>query len=330
MKQVFKGFSVYAVCLLLTLAFACVMAQDTTLDIVESQEIPGLLYFSLDSEATGRTYTIGVGLPASYGSIDEHAYPVIYLTDAAAKLTTIQVLARSLAKDGSIPEVIIVGIHNAGETTRDADFSAPLANLSYEALMETGLMSLIPETEVGGADNFLAFIKNSLIPLINSEFATDPNTSVYFGHSFGGFFGLHAIQQNDDPFTHYLISSPSIWYDNRALFEREMAAKERTIYVTVGEFEQIPTNLPEDILAYFPEEIVETDRYTRMVDGVVELYDYFKAQEGIDVYAHIEEAGNHTTVNTSAFMRGMQVLLPGINQGEIRRRSEVRPTLPWE
>ena len=329
MKQVFRGFSLCGLGLLLILGFSIfTMAQDTSPEIIESEEISNLIYFGLDSEATGKTYGIGVGLPASYGYREGHKYPVVYMTDADTKLPGILELARALAANGSIPEVILVGIYNAGENTRKEDFSPALTKMSLEDFVS--IAPVDADEAFGGADKFYDFVSTTLIPLIDNEFETDTSTRVYFGHSMGGLFGLQTIQQDDDPFTHYLLSSPSVWFDDRAILEREMSAKERTIYLSVGEFEQIPTNLPEDILAYFPPEIVAEDAFTRMVEGMLELYDYFSMQEGLEVYAHIEESGNHLTADTPGFIRGMQVLLPGTNQGVLRERSAMRPALPWE
>ncbi len=297
-------------------------------ELTPSNSLPGVVHFELASKSTGRTYRIGVGLPAGFSPSSDERYPVVVLTDAEGKLHGSTEVARGLARTRQAPAVILVGVWNPTRTSRRDDLTPSQISspVTAAAAGETY------DTPVGGAKRFHTFLRTELLPTIDEMFPTDPSTRVYFGHSLGGLFGLYALQQPNDPFTHYLISSPSIWWNDREILRNAVPQEKspRTVYLSVGEFEQIPPNLDEDILALFPDEVRATDRAARMVEGALEVFDYLKTRPNVEVYGHIEESAPHISADTPAFERGIRVLLPGVNQGELRRRSSTRPRLPWE
>ncbi|MGR5913571.1 hypothetical protein ACT7DA_04955 [Bacillus pacificus] len=43
----------------------------------------------------------------------------------------------------------------------------------------------------------------------------------YLGHSLGGLFALHILFTNLNAFQNYFISSPSIWWNNQSVLEKE-------------------------------------------------------------------------------------------------------------
>jgi hypothetical protein len=94
----------------------------------------------------------------------------------------------------------------------------------------------------GGGPDFRAFIKNELIPFMDANYRTrDERTFV--GHSYGGLFGSWVMFTEPELFDHYILVSPSLWYDNRLIFrlESEYASKHKQlsakVYFTVGSHE---------------------------------------------------------------------------------------------
>ena len=73
----------------------------------------------------------------------------------------------------------------------------------------------------GGADRFLGFIRATLFDWINERFPAALETPVYFGHSLGGLFGTCALLDPRPPFSHFILSSPSLFWDRYAVFDRE-------------------------------------------------------------------------------------------------------------
>ena len=225
-----------------------------------------------------------------------------------------------------LEEVIIVGVYNYGAKSRWFDFTPTKADKFTQTLEVTAR-----DFPTGGSEQFYAFIVSELMPKINTEYRTDNKKNVLYGHSLGGLFCLSTLQKESSPFTHYLLSSPSIWWNDREIFENPLPKRafEPVVYLTVGEMEQIPTNLPAEIIKLFPKEVIINDGNARMTEGITDAYDYLKAQKNVEVYAHIEEGEVHMSSNIPSFSRGIRTLLNGNNRDELRRRSSERPTLPW-
>ena len=75
----------------------------------------------------------------------------------------------------------------------------------------------------GGADKFMAFIKDELIPKMELDFGADTlrKNRIIIGHSFGGLFAAYAFTNYNNVFGNYIMLSPSLWYDNEILFQME-------------------------------------------------------------------------------------------------------------
>ncbi len=64
-----------------------------------------------------------------------------------------------------------------------------------------------------GADDFLRFIAEELIPLIDENYPTRRGDRTYFGHSLGGAFGLYTLFTKPELFGRFIVSSPAAIYD---------------------------------------------------------------------------------------------------------------------
>jgi hypothetical protein len=73
----------------------------------------------------------------------------------------------------------------------------------------------------GGADRFLGFIRETLFDWVARRYPCCLTSTVYFGHSLGGLFGVHALLSENPCFSHSIISSPSLFWDHYVMFDRE-------------------------------------------------------------------------------------------------------------
>jgi|WetSurMetagenome_2_1015567.scaffolds.fasta_scaffold09679_4 predicted alpha/beta superfamily hydrolase len=147
---------------------------------------------SIQSDVLKQNRKISIFLPEGYDAKDAR-YPVIYVLDADGRDQHVVPTARFLFVNGKMPKAIVVGVFNID---RNHDF---LPDSSISA--NTG----------GGADNFVKFFKNELIPYINKNFKTE-TFRVLVGHSFGGVFAMHALLTDPDLFDAYISIDPSFWY----------------------------------------------------------------------------------------------------------------------
>jgi predicted alpha/beta superfamily hydrolase len=137
--------------------------------------------YSLDSKIMSENRKYLLHLPESYQE-SEKGYPVIYTLDGPSHFRHIVSAMKVLQTNDRMPEAIVVGIpNNPGTRFRD---------LSQKN------------------DQFLNFVENELVPLIDSQYRTNP-TNTLFGHSLAGYFTFHAMT-NGTRFTNFIAASPHI------------------------------------------------------------------------------------------------------------------------
>jgi len=103
----------------------------------------------------------------------------------------------------------------------------------------------------GGADDFLEFVQRTIVPLMEDRYDIDRDRRVLVGKSMGGLSATHALLARPALFSHYLIISPALWWDDyfvdfsdRAVMRQERAThtdrldRPTRVYFTMGELEQ--------------------------------------------------------------------------------------------
>ena len=174
----------------------------------------------LKSAINGATYPINIALPGSYFASD-HTYPVVYLLDAYSSFGIVTEMARLLASDKEMPEIILVGISSEGGSkefvyNRSRDYTP--TQIPEENLPEA-LRSLIPTS--GGGEKFLEFIKTELIPLVESKYRFKPEDRTLAGHSLGGLFVLYSLFREPKLFNRYVAVSPALLWDDEFVLKQE-------------------------------------------------------------------------------------------------------------
>ncbi|MCI0437248.1 MAG: alpha/beta hydrolase [Gemmatimonadetes bacterium] len=168
-----------------------------------------------------------VYLPPDYETSDQR-YPVVYMHDGQNLFDHATSFSGEWAVDKTMDEasrdglgVIIVGIPNMG--AERIDEYSPFA-----------------DERMGGGrgDTYIAFITDTLKPLIDRSFRTHPgvrHTGVA-GSSMGGLISLHALLTRPDVFGFAAAMSPSLWFARRAIFDRVAAisAAVGRLYLDVG------------------------------------------------------------------------------------------------
>lgn len=192
----------------------------------------------LGSEHVGDEFKIFIG---HCGGSDDIAPVVLYLTDANGLFAGAVDIVRLMQLGAHLPPILVVGIgyrrgalgETVGLRTRDLTptSDALIARISPDV------------TVMGGAERFLAFIRDELQPWVRSRYRVDTEDSVYFGHSLGGLFGTYVLLTRPSTFRKYGIGSPSLWWDDDLMFEYEASYAgthddlPATVFFTVGAFE---------------------------------------------------------------------------------------------
>ncbi len=193
--------------------------------------IPATELLSLYSSIVGQEYRIFVALPNStfldsYAENPNTRYPVLYVLDANALFGMVTETVRIFNLLEIIDELIVVGIGYPVDT-----FVATAGFRSRDM------------TPKSGAAEFLQFIREEIIPMIDATYRTSPGDNGILGHSFGGLFGLYTLFNQPDTFNRYIIGSPSISWDETVLLDAEKFVANKAdltarIFMSVGAAEE--------------------------------------------------------------------------------------------
>ncbi len=164
--------------------------------------------FEFESQQVGDTYLIKIAYPRDYATSDKR-YPVLYVTDAETNFGALQYVVQRLAKDKLIPELIVVGI--AYDVSYDEFYRLRSRDLR-PSIPDDPDFDLGGRPDQGQAEQFAAFMRDELFAHIDETYHTIEGDRAYYGHSYGGLFGVWSLMYETDLFNRYLILSPSLWW----------------------------------------------------------------------------------------------------------------------
>jgi len=266
--------------------------------------IPNSEVLALHSKSADQEYRIPIALPMDYAESQDR-YPVLYVLDAdtAYGFAFVTYLVRSvpflrtlsfLGQDPfvtNVPRLIVVGI---GYPTSLYDRPRVWWNLRMRDQTPTSNPDDarkvgLERTYGGNAEKALRFIRKELMPYVNANYRTDPEDSTIVGHSGGGLFALYVLFREPETFRRYVVSSPSMWWDKKVIFnyEREYASKHADLpaklFLSVGSLEEgMVTNLKE-------------------LAGVLKQRKYRR----LEWESHVFEDETHLSVGHPAIFRGI-------------------------
>lgn len=181
-----------------------------------AQDMPGKRD-SIKSMVLNEKRVIQVILPDGYKAGSTIKYDVLYiLDDWNIKLG--RDIQHFIVDEHTMPPMIIVGVLN---TDRNKDL-LPTHNNGNKTS--------------GGADKFLKFFKDELIPYVDKTYPSDGDNTL-FGHSFGGVFVTYALLNEPQLFSNYIAGDPSYWWDNGVMLKQvkeklpSLAGKGKSLYI---------------------------------------------------------------------------------------------------
>lgn len=194
-----RAFAAFLIGLILSLGGAT--AASAQMADFGSPDFPAALRgssFRIQSPEIGRGFDIYVRLPPDYDP-EGPAYPVVYVLDGDSLFPILAANHLFLHYDDGLPEAVVVGIAYGG-----FDPSVNRRNIDFQSPGEG-----VPDGEAG-AEAFLTFLRDELMPVIESQFHVDPEQRVLFGQSRGGAMVLYSAVQDPDLFWGRIASNPSL------------------------------------------------------------------------------------------------------------------------
>jgi predicted alpha/beta superfamily hydrolase len=277
-------------------------APASALTVRGEARIANTQVFDLRSSINGRNYRIMVGTPPSMEAAMK--YPVLYVLDGNQYFATATDAVNRQSYSKEVLPAIVVGI---GYPADDYSIFTSTRNVDL-----TPSPSSIPQVrgEFGGADAFSRVLEEEIRPLIEARYPVDSTRQVLWGQSYAGLFVLRTLFLHPESFSHFALSSPSIWW-NRG----EVLALEPEFLKTVQAKKVRPTVLitsagDEQYRGNNPKRRAEAD-FARMVDNASELASRLESRSGglVTVSRVIFDGEVHNTVPPASLSRTLRFAL---------------------
>ena len=171
----------------------CVYAQENSPFTTGFEE-------TIPSKILSQQRKIWIHIPNSNGGNkvkDKGHYPVVYLLDGSENFNTVVSITEHMTESGLCPPIIVVGIvpeERLSELTNATDKELP--NI------------------VGNGEKFMSFVKNELIPYIDTNYPTTTYKTL-IGHSLGGLTVINTLLHHPNWFNAYVSLDASLWYNQK-------------------------------------------------------------------------------------------------------------------
>jgi predicted alpha/beta superfamily hydrolase len=190
-------------------------------------EVRGIRSSFVDQE-----FKLHIYLPVSYTDTTR-VFPVVYLTDSDAYFGFFRSLVANLRYGNMIPDVVVVGVAYEEDVQ------------SYLRKRERDLLPVAVPNHPGSgeAESFLSFMRDELIPFVESEYRVDSGDRTIVGMSGGATFAFYVLCSSPELFGRYVIISPYLVYGQEIILELENAYAEAhaslpaRLYTAMGELE---------------------------------------------------------------------------------------------
>lgn len=235
--------------------------------------IPNTMEIPLVSSINDIKYNIQIAFPEGYEKSKEK-YPTIYLLDSNDDFPLLTAILRRL-QEVSPEKSIIVGI-------------AYQEYPKYYRRQDYTPSNIADIENSGGADLFYSVLKKELIPVIEEGFNVKKDSRTMVGHSLGGLLGAYLLANKDSIFDNYILSSPSIWWDDYlVLNEENNSISNKRVFISVG-----------------------SEETTKMLESFDKLKNYLNKNSKLYAFKDvIIEGETHASSKIKAYTDGLRWLL---------------------
>jgi len=270
----------------------------------------------LPSRELQRRYQLYIGLPAGYQARGTRRYPLLFVTDAPYAFPLLRSLGRRLGQDGSeLQDHILVGLSYS-----EGDSASTSRNRDYTPVPRAEDAGGPARGSYGQAEAYTRYLADEVLPYVQANFRADMDRKVFAGHSYGGLLGAHILLSEPGLFQHYILSSPSLWFE-RGLLLRRAAARAaqhqpmpaKVLLLTGGYETAAPAALRrrQDAAGR-----AEAARYSRSADrdlvGDMQRFEaLLKAGRlpGLEIASRVLPGEDHLSVNPVSLSQGLRWVL---------------------
>ncbi|ANH70373.1 hypothetical protein ABE85_08465 [Mitsuaria sp. 7] len=206
--------------------------------------LPGTFVHPLPDPATGRRYEAWIDLPPD-APPTAGPRPAVFVTDAPYAFPLVRALRNRVGQHGrNLADFAVVGLAGPADESavdmrsRDYTPSDPRIRSGQPA-------DRYGAPRYGEGAAYLRYLSEVAVPAISARYQFDPDRRVLLGHSYGALLAAQVLFARPTLFSHYILGSPSFWFDRHLMFEREAAyAKQHNdlaarVFQYVGAYEAV-------------------------------------------------------------------------------------------
>ena len=261
------------------------------------------------AQALKRDYQLYVALPDSYRQGNKR-YPVLFVVDANYSFAIVRNIAQRLNKHAGMEEVVVVGLSYAngdgGVYSRRRDYTPTTPRKHDYRSDMPGRQAAFGEAKAYGQ-----FISGEVFPFIAQHYRVNMQRKVFIGHSYGSLLGLQFLLTEPRTFEHYILGSPSLWYDAGVMFDREQAyaASHKdlpaSVFFGIGGLEKLAAGKKRSRL----EDEADMLADLREFDGKLKSHKY----PGLKTRLRVFEDEDHASVFPFILTHGLRAYLKSSN-----------------
>jgi hypothetical protein len=219
----------------------------------------------------------------------------MYVLDSDPNLPMAALIQRLMSYDHEVPDVIMVGIgYQVADFLSTRSFRLLDYTPSHVAKIDSEMTaSHHIKMVTGGSADFLQVLEKEIIPYIENNYKTNKDRSLA-GHSLGGLFALYTLFHKPELFQKYLISSPSLYWNDFEMSGEETEyyggrhkRLQARIFISAGSLE--PDPMSPDI--------------KQLVNSVRQRH-----YPGLEITEYIFPEETHLSVIPFSFSRGMRII----------------------
>ena len=170
--------------------------------IAQKKQLDADVQEDIESTILGEQRKLLIHYPLGYNPSKK--YPVMYVLDGSSQDFRIAGVAEILNRAEVVQEMIIVGIPN---TNRNRDLTPHYIRQDVDG------------EALGQGDKFLRFLKDEVIPFVESKYPVN-HYRMLAGHSRAGLFTYYAYLEQPETFDALFCFSPAFWRDDSIILEK--------------------------------------------------------------------------------------------------------------
>jgi predicted alpha/beta superfamily hydrolase len=268
--------------------------------------IPNARQYDLKSRLNGQTYRLWISTPFQAGPAV--AYPVFYVLDGNEGFGIAAYTEAKLIHNREAAPAIVVGI---GYPTDDLAECGRRRFFDLTPSVYKGSRPMLRDFKSGGGDVFLRVIEEEVKPFVSARYKVDSTKQTLYGLSLSGLFALRVLFRNPKAFSTYILTSPSIWYNDKEVLVDEEAFSKRA---RSGELRLkiLLTSAGEEQYRGDDPKLLAEAAVSRMIDNASELADRLAVLNpgNITVARTIFPGETHNSVGPASLSRAIRFALP--------------------